>query len=318
MAAQGWLEYVVAEQDEGLSVEQIVREKLAVSGRMLQRLTRSKGIRLNGKSPYLQRAVKKGDRIAVRIADKPGGGPPSRSRLEQREPRKQTLPVEILYEDEQLLVANKPAGLIVHPVRETDRDTLAGRLAGYFQARGESAVPHPVHRLDKDTSGAVLFAKSSYAHQLADKVLRTGQLHREYLALLCGNVEQESGTIRAAISRDGRHPTKRKLSDTGEPAVTHYEVLARGDDTTLVRIWLETGKTHQIRVHFASLGHPLVGDRLYGGTGDGFFRQALHAHRLSFPHPLHGTFVEVSAPLPDDFRACLQKAGKDVGQLPQI
>lgn len=311
VALREWLTHEVTEQDEGLTVEQIVRQKLGVSGRMLQRLTRSKGIRLNGKSPYLQREVKKGDTVAVRIADKPGGAASLRSRPIQAAFVQQPLPVEILYEDDVLLVANKPAGLIVHPVRKRDRDSLVARLGACFQARGELAVPHPVHRLDKETSGTVLIAKSSYAHQLADKLLRTGKLHREYLALLCGQWRQESGTIRAAICRDGRHPTKRRLSDAGEPAVTHYAVLARSSATTLVRVWLETGKTHQIRVHFAGLGHPLVGDRLYGGAEYGFLRQALHACRISFPHPLNGTLVEVSAPLPDDFRTCLKQAGYD-------
>ncbi|UFJ40232.1 RluA family pseudouridine synthase [Brevibacillus humidisoli] len=313
MSAKGWLEYVVTEQDEGQTVEQIVREKLAVSGRMVQRLTRSKGIRLNRKNAYLKRTVKKGDKVAVRIADRERTGAASLPETEHPRILTKAPPVEILYEDDHLLVANKPAGMMVHPLRETDRATLVEALAAHFQVTGEAsvAIPHPVHRLDKETSGAVLIAKSSYAHQLADRVLRAGKLHREYIALVSGRVEKNSGTIRAAIIRDGRHPTKRKWSEAGDPAITHYEVLVRGTDTTLVKAWLETGKTHQIRVHFSGLGHPLIGDRLYGGKGFGFFRQALHAYRLSFPHPLFDEVVEVLAPLPEDLRSYLAKAGYD-------
>ncbi|MBO8165395.1 MAG: RluA family pseudouridine synthase [Brevibacillus sp.] len=317
MPAKEWIEYVVTEQDEGMTVEEIIRQKLAVSGRMLQRLTRSKGIRLNRKMPYLKRPVKLGDRVAVRIADRgAANGKAAREALKTPSGRPEHLSaapdVETLYEDEYYLVANKPSGLMVHAVRKTRQAALVDVLAVRFRAQGQPIVPHLVHRLDKETSGAVLIAKSSYAHQLAARMMNRGNLHREYLAIVCGCMQEESGTIRAAIKRDGLHPTRRKVSGTGEPAVTHYRVLAIGTDTTLVKVWLETGKTHQIRVHFAHHGHPLVGDGLYGGKCSCFHRQALHAFRLSFPHPLTGELVTATAPLPDDLRSYLRKCGYDV------
>jgi RluA family pseudouridine synthase len=293
-----WLEYTVMEEDAGLTVEQVIREKMNVSGRMLQRLTRSKGIRLNRKPPYLQRQVKPGDRVAVRVTDK-------RTKHEATSTQAD-IPVDVLYEDDHLLIVNKPAGIMVHPVHREDTETLVHALLGYFRSKGEQAGVHPVHRLDKQTSGAVLVAKSSYGHQLADRLLRDGGIHREYLAVLGGQLEQERGTVDAPIGRDPRHPTRRRVTEQGEPAVTHFEVVARSAETTLVRVRLETGRTHQIRVHFQHIGHPLLGDALYGGNRRRFPRQALHAYRLRFTHPLSSAEVEVKAGLPQDLASLIE------------
>jgi tRNA pseudouridine32 synthase/23S rRNA pseudouridine746 synthase/23S rRNA pseudouridine1911/1915/1917 synthase len=295
--------YTVTSADAGMTVEQIARQKLSVSGRMLQRLTRSKGIQLNRKPVYLQRQVKEGDIVSVKAADQPRSPAP----LPPGHSGELEVP-EILYEDEWFLVASKPAGMLVHPVKSGQADTLVHRLAAYLQSGGQTSVPHSVHRLDKETSGAVLLAKSSYAHQLADRLIREGRLRRTYLAVAEGCVETDRGTIQAPIGRDPRHPLKRRVSPRGDAAITHYQVLALQADATLLRIQLETGKTHQIRVHFAHLGHPLVGDSLYGGQKQGGFRrQALHAHQLSFIHPLSGKQVECTASLPDDLAQLIRK-----------
>jgi len=298
MSQKQWLEYVVAEEDAGLTVEQIVREKLSVSGRMLQRLTRSKGIQLNRKQPYLKRQVKPGDRVAVRVADPK----PQRADVQAA-----VIPLDILYEDDHLVIVNKPAGMMVHPVGPGQTDTLVDALTAHFQQKGEPASVHAVHRLDKQTSGAVLLAKSSYGHQLADRLLREGAIHREYLAIATGRIEQERGTISAPIGRDPRHSTKRMVTERGDHAVTHFEVADRSERSTLVRIRLETGRTHQIRVHFQHIGHPLAGDTLYGGEKMGFSRQALHAGTLSFPHPLNGEQIVAEAPLPEDMRTFMAR-----------
>ncbi len=299
---KSWLEYVVTREDEGMTVERIVREKLAVSGRMLQRLTRSKGIQLNRKPPYLKRQVKEGDRISVRIADRPDGKDAAPLPLSAAE-----WTPERLYEDEWFVVVNKPAGMMVHPVKPTHTHTLVHALAAEFRRRGEPAVPHPVHRLDKETSGAILLAKSGYAHQLADRILREDRLDRQYVAVVTGVIEAEQGTVDAPIGRDPRHPARRCVKESGDSAITHYRVLARDAESTLVRVWLETGRTHQIRVHFAHLGHPLAGDGLYGGERLGCARLALHAERLVFPHPLSKETVDVFAPFPDDLAALIRE-----------
>ncbi|GED52204.1 MULTISPECIES: RluA family pseudouridine synthase [Brevibacillus] len=309
LSKKGWLEYEVAEADAGLTVESIVREKLHVSGRMLQRLTRSKGVLLNRKPPFLKRVVKAGDKVAVRVQDQPGqdASPQQAAQRKQGKSVEAALPVEILYEDEHLLVANKPAGMMVHPVKQDQQGTLVHALAEYLREKGEPDRVHPVHRLDKETSGAILVGKTSYGHQLADRLLRDGSLHREYLAVVCGRLEEANGTISAPIGRDPRHPTRRKVTERGEEAVTHYELEAFSADTSLVRVWLETGRTHQIRVHFRHIGHPLAGDGMYGGRRDLLRRQALHASKLSFPHPITGQEIVCEAPLPDDMNELIKR-----------
>ncbi|MGG1532061.1 RluA family pseudouridine synthase [Brevibacillus agri] len=307
MSRKDWMEYTVKEEDTGMNVEQIVRQKLSVSGRMMQRLTRSKGILLNRKPPFLQRQVKAGDVIAVRVADRQEQlQPPPQLAAQPLTTDSKVVPVDILYEDDHLLVANKPAGLMVHPVKQEHNETLLHSLADLFAKRGESVSIHPVHRLDKDTSGAILVAKSSYGHQLADRVLREGGLHREYLAVVSGRLADGTGTIEAPIGKDPRHPTKRRVTDGGDHAVTHYEVKQTSEAMSLVRVWLETGRTHQIRVHFAHIGHPLAGDTLYGGARGLLRRQALHAASLRFVHPLLEKELAVEAPVPADMRRLLQ------------
>ncbi|MGE5701511.1 MAG: RluA family pseudouridine synthase [Clostridia bacterium] len=308
MSQNRWLEYTVTEQDTEMTVEQVIREKMMVSGRMLQRLTRSKGIQLNRKTPFLGRKVKTGDKISVRVADRPehpeGKGVSGPRTVDAELPKP-----DILYEDDLFVIVNKPAGMMVHPVNAEQTATLVHALAAYWTGQGETAVPHPVHRLDKETSGAVLIAKSSYAHQLADRLLRENKISREYIAVLTGSLEQEEGTIEVPIARDPFHKVRRRVSKNGgERAVTHYRVLARSADLakTLVQVWLETGRTHQIRVHFAHLGHPLVGDTLYGGKRHVQLAQALHAHRLSFSHPVSGQVVAVQADAPEAMKTLLQ------------
>lgn len=303
MSRKDWLEYVVTDDDTGMNVEQIVRQKLNVSGRMLQRLTRSKGILLNRKTPFLKREVKVGDKIAVRVME----NRPEPSIAPAEISHSHSQPVDILFEDDHLLIANKPAGMMVHPLKPGQTDTLVHALTALFQQRGERAGVHPVHRLDKDTSGTILIAKSSYGHQLADRLLREGGIHREYLAVVEGNLASDKGTIHQPIGRDPHHPTRRRVTRNGDDAITHYEVEQRTKEYTLVRVWLETGRTHQIRVHFHHAGHPLVGDTMYEGNRAGMRRQALHASRLRFSHPLTGDTVQAEAPLPTDIRRLIEK-----------
>ncbi|QRG67448.1 RluA family pseudouridine synthase [Brevibacillus choshinensis] len=308
MSRKDWIEYTVTEEEAGMNVEQIVRQKLNVSGRMMQRLTRSKGILLNRKQPFLQRQVKAGDQVAIRVVERQPDRQPqhdtSRVKVQTQAPAPSThvLPVELLYEDDHLLIANKPAGMMVHPIKEEQDGTLVHALAAHFAPRGEQLSIHPVHRLDKDTSGAILLAKSSYGHQIADRLLREGGIHREYVAVVSGVLENERGTIDAPIGRDPGHPTKRRVVEGGDAAITHYEVIQRSSHMSMVRVWLETGRTHQIRVHFEHIGHPLAGDTMYGGTRGLLRRQALHASSLAFHHPLRNEKLQCEAPLPTDLK----------------
>ncbi|MFC3772675.1 RluA family pseudouridine synthase [Paenibacillus sp. GCM10012303] len=213
--------------------------------------------------------------------------------------------LNILYEDDFTLVVNKPAGVEVHPSTQGQRGTLAHAVAAYYEASGQKCRVRHIHRLDKETTGPVLYAKNELAHYEFDKAMREKTIERIYLAVAEGAFEQRKGKIDKPIAQDRHHSTRRRVSETGDPAVTLYEVVEYFAGHTLVRLRLETGRTHQIRVHLSSIHHPLAGDGMYGGTRRYIHRQALHGERLIWVHPWTGERMEVRAPLPEDMSKLL-------------
>jgi 23S rRNA pseudouridine1911/1915/1917 synthase len=221
----------------------------------------------------------------------------------------------VRYEDDRVMVVSKPAGLVTHPARGNERGTLVNALLGLgVPLAGRSSVrPGIVHRLDKGTSGLLLVAKDDAAQAFLVDELRKRRVERRYLALVRGRPTSASGTIEAPV---GRHPAKRRLMAVvsgGRPSVTHFRVLSAGEDVSLLDVSLETGRTHQIRVHLAHLGHPVLGDAVYGGKSElsrklGLARPFLHAYRLTFRHPDDGRTVEVADELPADLAAALGAA----------
>jgi 23S rRNA pseudouridine1911/1915/1917 synthase len=224
--------------------------------------------------------------------------------------RPERMALDIVYEDDAVLVVNKPAGLVMHPGSGNWKGTLLNALLEYAPATAAVARAGIVHRLDKDTSGLVVVAKTPEAQTSLVRQLQARSVKREYLALVHGAVKAD-GEVSAAVGRHPRERTRMAVVPGGRSALTRYRVLARFAAATLLQCSLATGRTHQIRVHMHSIGHPLVGDPVYGDrrrtrTGprlDGFRRQALHAQRLSFVHPVSGTAVSFEAPLPEDMRA---------------
>jgi 23S rRNA pseudouridine1911/1915/1917 synthase len=216
----------------------------------------------------------------------------------------------IAYEDEYLLVVDKPAGVVVHPARGHWTGTLAQALAAHGAAGGEEGRAGIVHRLDRDTSGLLVVARDEAVHRALKELLAARKLHREYSALVDGHPSARTGTIDAPIGRDRRDRLLVSLdSDVAREARTHFEVVELLPAAALLRVSLETGRTHQIRVHLAAIGHPVCGDRQYGIAGRyGLARQFLHAGRLAFPHPVTGEGVDVSSPLPADLEAALDRA----------
>jgi 23S rRNA pseudouridine1911/1915/1917 synthase len=219
-------------------------------------------------------------------------------------------PFRISYEDDQLLVVDKPAGVVVHPARGNRTGTLAQALEGRSAGGDEPWRAGIVHRLDRDTSGLLVVAKNDAVHRALKELLSSRELRREYLTLVDGRPEARSGMIDAPIGRDRRDRLLMSI-DTDEPreARTHFSIERALPSATLLRVVLDTGRTHQIRVHMAAIGHPVCGDRQYGGPMHyGLMRQFQHAVRLAFPHPVSGEPIDVSSPLPPDLEAALALA----------
>jgi 23S rRNA pseudouridine1911/1915/1917 synthase len=222
----------------------------------------------------------------------------------------EAMDLRIAYEDEHLVVVDKPAGLVVHPAPGHATGTLVHGLLAHDVAGGDEERPGIVHRLDRDTSGLMVVARSEEAHKRLQALVRKHELERHYLALVVGRPRSRSGRIEARIGRDRRDPLRHSLdTDTPRDAVTHFEVRELFARHTLLDVKLETGRTHQIRVHLAAIDLPVAGDAVYGRPRElGLERQFLHAARLAFAHPITGERVEVASPLPDDLNSALDEA----------
>lgn len=219
------------------------------------------------------------------------------------------IPLSIVHEDEWLLLVNKGPGMIIHPTHKDIHDSLVNAVAGYFQKRAVEAGIHPLYRLDRNTTGLVLVAKSAKVQY--DLSHSHDQIVRHYIAFSAGHLPEQQGLIDAPIGRKPGSIVEWMVRKDGKEARTAYTVLARGDDFDVLRLRLYTGRTHQIRVHMAYLGHPLLGDDFYGGPAGRMKRQALHAEDLSFRHPVTGELLHFTAPLPEDMKALLPAGEKE-------
>lgn len=208
----------------------------------------------------------------------------------------------VLYEDDYCLVLNKPVGMPVHASYEGERGTLDEAACRHLLAQDDPLTVRHIHRLDDDTSGPVLYAKNDLAQLKLDEAMREKAVDRIYLAAVHGRLRRQSGAIDAPVGKDRHHSARRRVTPSGDAALTHYEVVAEQADISIVRLRLETGRTHQIRVHMSHIGHPLLGDSLYGGSASRLKHQALHGEKLRFPHPLSGQYFEVEAPWPNWLR----------------
>lgn len=259
-------------------------------------------ITVNGKTEKAKYKVKSGD--VIRLEE------PETKTLELRP---ENIPLDIVYEDDDVIVINKPQGMVVHPAPGHDDHTLVNALLYHCPLSTINGTFRPgiVHRIDKDTSGLLMVAKNDKAHRSLAKQLKDKTNIREYVALVHGRIAEDEGTINAPIGRSLKDRKKQAVVKDGRNAVTHFEVLKRYRDYTLVKCILETGRTHQIRVHMKYIGHPLVGDPLYGPKktikGNGQF---LHAGKLGFVHPTTGKLLIFEAPLPKIFQECLEKLDK--------
>ena len=207
--------------------------------------------------------------------------------------------IEVLYEDDHLLVANKPAGMPVHGANKGQRNSLDVAVAVHMLRSNDPIIVRHIHRLDDDTSGPVLYAKNELAQQRLDEQMRNKEIDRKYVAIVHGQLKSKKGTISEPIGKDRHQPKRRIVNPKGEHAVTHYELLESGEKYSVVKLSLETGRTHQIRVHMSHIRHPLVGDYLYGGNTELLSHQALHGSSLTFVHPVTAEELVIESKLPD-------------------
>lgn len=284
-------EYQITAAEEGRKIGDFLREK-GYSRHLLRQLKETEdGLLRNAQPTFTTVALKAGDRIRVRLLEKAEG-----SEAIMPAP----LPFEILYEDEDLLVVNKPADMPIHPSFQNHGNTLADALTWHYQQHGEDFVYRCINRLDRDTTGLLIVAKHLLSASILSDMVGKREIHREYLAIVKG-IPPENGTISAPIGRKKGSAILREVNfETGEPAVTHFARLEIRNGLSLVSLKLETGRTHQIRVHMGYIGCPLIGDYLYYPECSRISRQALHSHRLSFLHPITGKALSFTAPLPED------------------
>ena len=293
-------------EDEGMEVKDVMKKYFDFSSRLRNRIKREDLLRLNDEHTQGWHRVKSGDVLSVVLPDEKSNFEP------------QNIPLNIVYEDEDIILINKQPGLIVHPTKGHPNGTVANALMYRMQETGDEFKIRFVNRLDMDTSGLLIVARNSYSQNDITSQMRKNMVHKKYIAILNGIIEEDEGVVDAPIGRPDPVDVRRGVMPDGAPSVTHYSVLERFRDSryrsrtdagfTLVELVLETGRTHQIRVHMSHIGHPVLGDYLYGGDNVLLIeRQALHAAELDFSHPISKAPVHADAELPSDMQEALDK-----------
>lgn len=288
--------YTIKSNDNYINLKQVLKEEFFISDRLILKLKNHKQFFLNDENVYISHSVKENDVVKVN--------------LDFEESSDNIIPTPmkliILYEDDALLVLNKPAGIAIHPSHSHFDNSLSNGVKSYFQEINLKRKIRPVNRLDKDTSGAVIFAKNEYIQECLSRQMKNNIFKKEYIAFLDGKVENKTATINAPIARENDSIIKRCVRDDGDFAISHYEVLKYYTQFTLVKFLIETGRTHQIRVHSNYIGHPVLGDTLYGKASSLISRQALHSYKVSFIHPITKKTLEIIAPLFEDMNLLLE------------
>lgn len=293
-------EYIVTKEDEGVPVKGLLRTKFKFSSRLLTKLKYQHLVFLNGEEVAGWITPEIGDVLSIKLPEEKSDFPV------------EDIPIYPVFEDDDLLVLNKQPGVIVHPTKGHPSHTIANGLMKYMEDTEQMFKIRFVNRLDMDTTGLLIVAKNSHSQDNLTKQMKANTVEKRYIAVANGIIDKDAFTIDLPIGRpDPENVARGVIQEGGFPSITHVKVLERfpkGKGYTMVELLLETGRTHQIRVHMSHIGHPLVGDYLYGGENPWLIeRQALHAFKLSFNHPLTGDRLEIEAPLPADIQEVIEK-----------
>ena len=285
------LSYTISAEYHGFTIEKYLKSQGYSSANITAIKKMPNNVVVEDQWVHMNRKLSEGEVLTVNISEEE-----SSDKIPPVE-----MPLDIVYEDEDIVVINKPAGLSIHPSLNHYEDSLANGLAYYYQSQGKAFVFRCANRLDKNTSGLTVVAKHLVSGNILSTMVKNREFHRVYYAIVQGSVTPSSGTIDAPIGRKDETSIERHVDfDNGERAVTHYQVIEEKNGHSLVSIHLETGRTHQIRVHFKYIGHPLIGDEIYNPDMAHMQRQALHSHKIGFRHPITGEEMEFVAPLPED------------------
>jgi len=287
-------EYILQPSDNGKKYQDILYRKFHFSRKLLQELKQGERVWIDSRFTYLTARGEAGQTLSIQLATKEEATIPG-----------ECLPLEILFEDDYLLAVNKPAGQVVHPNPRYPSGTMGNAVVYYWEQKEDARPFRPIHRLDRNTSGVVLVAKNRFAHQQLAWQLEHGQIQKKYLGFVSGQPLIDSGLFNGPIGLIPGSFIQRQVTPDGLPARTHYRVLRRYPEASLVEFILETGRTHQIRVHCQDSGHPLLGDDFYGGDLALLPRQALHSYLYSFTHPATGEPLTIRSPLPPDLQQLL-------------
>ncbi len=288
------ISYVV--ERDGIDLKTVLLEELNISIRFLSKLKKDKSIFVNGEFRKIHEEVKKGDTVEIKIKE-------DRNNFESED-----LDIEIIYEDFDLIVVNKPPFMVVHPTKSHTNKTLANGLTFYFKNKKEKPRIRFVNRLDMNTSGLLIVAKNAYAHHILSEDMGENEVSKKYLTVVKGIVKEDFGTIHAPIYRPTEDSIKRVIDEKGQDSITHYKVLERLKDATVLEVLLETGRTHQIRVHMNYIGHPIIGDELYGYVDENLItRQALHALELELKQPRTRENLKLRANVSKDIKDLIEK-----------
>ena len=290
--------YTVTKAGNNVKIRDYMKDELNLSGRFIRNSAMGQRLMVNGKEVRLSYRLSEGDEIQVKV-----------TKEENQDIQGENLNIQVVYEDDDLLIVNKPPFMVVHPTKSHPTGTLANGVIYHFRENKDNSIVRLVSRLDRDTSGLIMIAKNQFSHMSLAKSMEQDLIEKSYLAIIHGHLKDKSGTIDKPIGRPADETIKRAVIEDGQRSITHYKVIEEYKDGSLVQLLLETGRTHQIRVHLSYEGHPIYGESLYSEFEDEELinRQALHAFKLKLPHPRSGDILEFQCEIPEDMKKLIEK-----------